>query len=134
MFVIVTIIREKGETYGRHTPTGIQIKQSSSRSALAHLRWYIDAVVSRPEIDLHTEHSRSHHDVVSTVIHIKRRAVGAIFVEDTTSFVGVDGRVAVGTDGSSVIGLFQRIDSEYEFIRKIETYPECDCRCGSGGI
>jgi hypothetical protein len=135
VFVVVTIIQEKGEVCGRYTPTGIRLKQSSSRPALAYLRWYVDAVVSRPEIDLNAEHSRSHHDVVSTAIHVKWRAVGrATFVEeDTTSFVGVDGRVAVGANGSSVIG-WLKIDSEYELIHKIGTYPDCGWRCGSGGI
>ena len=120
VFFVVTIVREKGEICGRYTPTGIQVKRSSSRPALAYLCRYVGAVVSRPEIDLNAEHSRSHHDVVSTAIHIEWRAIrGTTFVkEDSTSFVGVDGHVAVSTEGSPVIGLFQIIDSEYELTHK----------------
>jgi hypothetical protein len=82
VFVVVTIVRVKGETCGRYTPTGINLKRSSSRPALEYLRRYAGAIVSRPEIDLNAEHSRSHHGVVSTAIHIERRAVGgATFVE-----------------------------------------------------
>jgi hypothetical protein len=81
VFVVVTIVRVKGEICGRYTPTGIQVKRTSSRPALEYLRRYVGAV-SRPEIDLNAEHSRSHHGVVSTAIHIERRAVGgAAFVE-----------------------------------------------------
>ncbi len=90
------------------------MKRFSSRPVLAYLRRYVRTFISRPEIDLNAEHSRSHHYVVSTAIHIERRAVGgATFIdEDTTSFVVVDGHVAVGTDGSPVIRLFQKVDSE----------------------
>jgi hypothetical protein len=109
VIAVVTIVREKGEICGRYTPTGIQEKRSSSRPVLAYLRWYVGAVVSWPEIDLDAEHSRSHHDVVPTAIHIERRAVGwATFVKEyTTSFVVVDGRVAVGTDSGSIVGCFK---------------------------
>ena len=136
VFVVVTIFWEKGKISGRYTPTGIQVNQSSSRPALAYLRRDAGAVVSRPEIYLNAEHSRSHHDVVSTAIHIERHAIGgATFIdEDTTSFVEVDGRVTVSTDGSPITGLFQMIDSEHELTRKIGTYPDCSWRAGSGGI
>lgn len=109
VFGVVTIVREKGEICGRYTPTGIQEKRSSSRPVLAYLRRYMGAVVSWPEIDLNAEHLRSNHDVVPTAIHIEWHAVGgATFVEvDTTSFVPVDRRVAVGREGSSIIGCFE---------------------------
>jgi hypothetical protein len=109
MFIIVTKVRGHGEISGGDTPTGVRVKRSSFRPALAYLRWYVDAVVSGPEIDANAEHSRSHHDVISTLsINIERRAVGrTTFVEgDTTSCVVVDGSVADGTEGSSVEYIF----------------------------
>jgi hypothetical protein len=104
MFIVVAKAREHGEISGGDTPTGVRVKRSSSRPALAYLLWYVDAVVSRPEIDANAEHSRSHHDVISTALHIERRAVGSItFVEgDATSCVVVDGSVADGTEGGAV--------------------------------
>ena len=104
MSVVVGKAREHGEVSGWYAPTGIRVERSSFRPALAYLLWYVGAVVMRPEVDPDAECSRSHHDVVSTALHIERRAVrGAIFVEgDTTSCVVVDGSVTDGTEGGSV--------------------------------
>ena len=104
MFIVVAKARGHGEIGGGDTPTGVRVKRSSSGSALAYLLWYIDAVVSRPEIDTNAEHSRSHHDVISTAPHIEWRAVGRITFKEgyATSCVVVDGSVTGGREGSSV--------------------------------
>jgi hypothetical protein len=108
MFIVVAKARGHGEISGGDTPTGVRVERSASRPALAYLRWYVDAVVSRPEIDANAKHTRSHHDVISTALRIERRAVGrTTFVEgDATSCVAVDGSVTDGTEGSSAGSFF----------------------------
>ena len=107
VIVVVAKIRAHGEIGGRDTPTRVRVERSSS---LAYLRWYVGAV-PRPEVDLNAERSRSHHDEVSTTVHIEFRAVGRTTIGegDTTSCIVVDGSIAVGASGSSVWELKIRV-------------------------
>lgn len=136
VFVIAAKARPHGEIRGRYTPTEVRVERSSCRPALAYLRWDKIDKVSRPEIDLNAERSRFHHDVVSTAVHVERRAIGRATIGegDTTSCIGVDGSIAVGIEGLPV-GILKK-ERSLGYVREHGkgTYPDCGWRYGSGGI
>lgn len=68
--VVVAIARAHGEIRGRWAPAGVRVERSSSRPALAYLRWDVIAV-SGPEVDLNAKRSRFHHDIVSAAVHVE---------------------------------------------------------------
>jgi hypothetical protein len=100
--VLVVLATVQREVCGRFAPSGVRKEHISlEQPALSYLRW--DVAVSRPEPDLNAIISRSGHDVISTTIEVKCRAVGGATVrdEDTTPLVVICRSPAAVADGSS---------------------------------